>query len=225
MEQGMKAQVFDLEHKEVGEIELSDSVFGAEVRQHLFWEVINWQRAKRRAGTHAVKTRAYVSGGGKKPFKQKGTGRARQGSTRAPHWVGGAVVHGPQPRDYTYKMPKNKRKAALVSALSAKAKEGKLFVIDSFDFDAPRTKRAAAAMGAFEASKALFVDVTKKGELNEAGKPVSKPEHNENLRLSVRNLARAKYLAVEGLNVEDLVGHDVLLISRQAVEQIEEVMQ
>ncbi len=221
----MKAQVFDLEHKAVGEIELADSVFGAEVREHLFWEVINWQRAKRRAGTHATKVRAEVSGGGKKPFKQKGTGRARQGSTRAPHWVGGAVVHGPQPRSYAYKMPKNKRRAALVSALSYKAKEGKLFVIDSFDFDAPKTKKAAAAMGSFDAPKALFVDVTKKAELDEAtGKPLSKPEHNENLRLSVRNLARAKYLAVEGLNVEDVVGHDVLLISRQAVEQIQEVM-
>lgn len=213
----MKAQVFDLGHKAVGEIELADAVFGAEVREHLFWEVINWQRAKRRAGTHATKVRAEVSGGGKKPFKQKGTGRARQGSTRAPHWVGGAVVHGPQPRDYAYKMPKNKRRAALISALSHKAAEGKLFVIDAFGFEAPKTKQAAAAMGAFEAPKALFVDVTtREGE--------SKPVHNENLRLSVRNLARAKYLAVEGLNVEDLLGHDVLLISRSAVEQIQETL-
>ncbi len=221
----MKAQVFDLEHKAVGEIELADSVFGAEVREHLFWEVINWQRAKRRAGTHKTKVRGEVSGGGKKPFKQKGTGRARQGSTRAPHWVGGAVVHGPQPRDYSYRLPKNKRRAALVSALSHKAKEGKLFVIENFDFDAPKTKRAAAAMSAFEAPKALFVDVTEKAPLDEkTGKPTNKPVHNENLRLSVRNLARGKYIAVEGLNVEDLVGHDVLLISRKAVEQIQEVM-
>ena len=221
----MKAQVFDLEHKAVGEIELSDSVFGVEVREHLFWEVINWQRAKRRAGTHAVKTRAQVSGGGKKPFKQKGTGRARQGSIRSPQWVGGAVVHGPQPRDYSYKMPKNKRRAALKSALSSKAQQGQLFVIERFDFEAPKTKRAAEAMGAFEARKALFVDTTAAVKRDEVtGKPLHKPEHNENLRLSVRNLARGKYLAVEGLNVEDLIGHDVILISRQAVEKIQEVM-
>lgn len=220
----MKAQVFDLEHNAVGEIELADSVFGAEVREHLFWEVINWQRAKRRAGTHKTKVRGEVRGGGKKPFKQKGTGRARQGSTRAPHWVGGAVVHGPRPRDYSYKLPKNKRRAALVSALSHKAKEGKLFVIEDFAFDSPKTQRAAATMGAFEAPKALFVDVTTKAEIDAStGKPAHKPVHNENLRLSVRNLARGKYIAVEGLNVEDLVGHDVLLISRKAIEQIQEV--
>lgn len=219
----MKAQVFDLEHNAVGEVELADGVFGAEVREHLFWEVVNWQRAKRRAGTHKTKGRSEVSGGGKKPFKQKGTGRARQGSTRAPHWVGGGTVFGPTPRDYSFKLSKNKRRAALVSALSMKARDGKLFVVDQFAFDAPKTKRAISAMSAFEAKKALFVDVTTR-ELDEAGKPVSKPIHNDNLRLSVRNIPHTKYLAAEGLNVEDLLGHDVILISREAVEQVQEAL-
>ena len=109
----MKAQVYDLDRKEVGEIELNDAVFGVEVREHLFWEVVNWQRAKRRAGTHKVKGRSEVAGGGKKPWRQKGTGRARQGSTRSPNWVGGGIVHGPSPRDYSFKLSKNKSRAAL----------------------------------------------------------------------------------------------------------------
>lgn len=214
----MKAQVYDLDQKSVGEIELDEAVFGVEVREHLFWEVVKWQRAKRRAGTHKVKGRSEVAGGGKKPWRQKGTGRARQGSIRSPQWVGGGVVHGPSPRDYSYRMPKNKRRAALRSALSQKVNEGKLFVVDAFSFDAPKTKRAASVMGAFEAPKALFVDKTsREGES-------TKPVHNENLRLSVRNLPRAKYLASEGLNVEDILGHDILLISRDAVAQIEEAL-
>ncbi|MEC9439778.1 MAG: 50S ribosomal protein L4 [Myxococcota bacterium] len=218
----MKAQVYDLDRKEVGEIELNDAVFGVEVREHLFWEVVNWQRAKRRAGTHKVKGRSEVAGGGKKPWRQKGTGRARQGSTRAPHWVGGGVVHGPSPRDYSFKLSKNKRRAALRSALSQKVAEGKLFVVDAFDFDAPRTKRAVAVMGAFEAPKALFVDKTDRPVESDASQ---KPIHNTNLRLSVRNLPKAKYLAAEGLNVEDILGHDVLFISREAIAQVEEALQ
>lgn len=215
----MKAQVYDLDRKEVGEIELNDAVFGVEVREHLFWEVVNWQRAKRRAGTHKVKGRSEVAGGGKKPWRQKGTGRARQGSTRSPQWVGGGIVHGPSPRDYSYKLSKNKRRAALRSALSQKVAEGKLFVVDAFSFDAPKTKRAVAVMGAFEATKALFVDKTDRPDAS------TKPIHNTNLRLSVRNLPKAKYLAAEGLNVEDILGHDVLFISREAIAQVEEALQ
>ncbi len=219
----MKTQVFDLEHNEVGEIEIDDAIFAGEVREHLFWEVVNWQRAKRRQGTHKVKGRSEVRGGGRKPWRQKGTGRARHGSIRSPLWVGGGATHGPQPRDYAYRIPRNKRRAALRSALSHKMKEGKLFVVDAFELDRPKTKRAVAAMGAFEAPKALFVDVTTRAT-DENGEPVGKPVHNENLRLSVRNLPKAKYLAAEGLNVEDILGHDVLLISRSAIEQVEEAL-
>lgn len=214
----MKAKVFDLEHNEVGDIELADDVFGQDVREHLFWEVINWQRAKRRAGTHSTKTRSEVRGGGKKPWRQKGTGRARQGSIRAPHWVGGGTVHGPKPRDYSYRIPRKKRRAALISALSMKARDNQLFVVDGFSFEEPKTKRAAGVMKSFDAPKALFIDVTTREDEG------AKPTHNHNLRLSVRNIPRAKYLAAEGLNVEDLLRYDVVLMSRQAVEQVQEAL-
>ena len=217
----MKAPVFDLDKQAVGEIELDDAIFASEVREHLFWEVVNWQRAKRRAGTHKTKTRSEVRGGGRKPWKQKGTGRARQGSIRAPHWVGGGVAHGTTPRDYSYRMPKNKRRAALRSALAMKARDAQFFVVDSFSFEAPRTKAAKGVMSAFEAKKMLFVDVTAASALGPKGKPIAKPVHNENLRKSVRNLQEAKYLAAEGLNVEDLLGHEIVVVSRAAVVQIE----
>ena len=220
----MKTQVVDLKNNAVGEIELDDSIFGAEVREHLFWEVINWQRAKRRRGTHKVKGRTEVRGGGKKPYRQKGTGRARQGSTRASQWVGGGTVHGPKPRDYSFKLSKKKRRAALISALSHKVQAGQLRIVDELAFGAPRTKDAAAALTALEAPKGLFVDVTTHPLDEATGKPAHKPVHNENLRLSVRNLKNAKYIAAEGLNVEDIIKHDVLIISRQAIEQVQEAL-
>ena len=213
----MKVDILDLKKAKVGELELDDAIFATEVREHLFWEVINWQRAKRRAGTHKVKGRSEVSGGGKKPFKQKGTGRARQGSTRASNMVGGGKVHGPSPRDYSFRMPKKKRKAAMCSALSLKAQNNALFVVDSLSFDRIKTRDAAAVLATFEAPKALFVDVTHRdGD--------TKPQHNVNLRLSVRNLKNAKYLAVEGLNIEDLLAHQALIISREAVEHVQEAL-
>lgn len=215
----MKAQVFDLEHNAVEEIELAEGIFDAPVREHLFWEVVNWQRAKRRAGTSSTKTRSEVRGGGRKPWRQKGTGRARQGSIRSPQWVGGGIVHGPKPRDFSYRMPRKKRRAALISALAHKAQAGQLFVVESFDFERPKTKRAVAIIEAFGASKALFVDVTTRDEEG-TGRPV----HNENLRLSVRNIPHSKYLAAEGLNVEDLLGHDAVLMSREAIEQVQEAL-
>jgi len=139
----MKVNIVDLGNNPVGSLELDEAVFGVEVREHLFWEVVNWQRAKRRAGTHKVKGRSEVSGGGKKPFRQKGTGRARQGSTRASQWVGGGKVHGPQPRDYSYRMPKKKRKAALRAALSQKINRQTLFIVDSLELDGVSTGKLA----------------------------------------------------------------------------------
>lgn len=213
----MKVEVYNLENRATGEMELDSSIFEAPIREHLFWEVVNWQRARRRAGTHKVKGRSEVRGGGRKPWRQKGTGRARQGTIRAPQWVGGGVVHGPTPRDYSYNVPKKKRRAALMSALSLKAKNGQLRVMDSLELDEIKTKKAIGVINAFEAPKALFVDVTSRDEANQL-------HHNDNLRLSVRNLKNAKYLAAEGLNVEDLLKYDVLFISKSAVEQIQETL-
>lgn len=221
----MKTEIVDLNNDSVGlSIELEAAIFGVEIREHLFWEVVKWQRAKRRAGTHKVKTRSEVSGGGRKPWKQKGTGRARQGSIRSPQWVGGGVVHGPSPRDYGYRIPKKKRKAALRSALTQKIQQNGLFIVDSFGIDEAKTSRLSKAIQNFGARKALFVDVTTHPKDDATGKPLHKPQHNEALRRSARNLKNAKYLAVEGLNVEDVLGHDALVISRQAIERIQETL-
>ena len=214
----MKVEVVDLKNKATGELELDDSIFAAPVKEHLFWEVINWQRAKRRAGTHKVKSRGEVRGGGRKPWRQKGTGRARQGTIRAPQWVGGGTVHGPTPRDYGYSIPKKKKKAALRSALSMKARDGRLKVVDDLKLGQTRTKYAVEVLDALEAPKALLVDVTTRDGAD------NRVTHNEELRLSVRNLKNAKYLAAEGLNVEDLLRYDVLVISKGAVEQIQEAL-
>lgn len=214
----MNIDVFDLENKKSGELELDDSVFAADVREHLFWEVVNWQRARRRAGTHKTKGRSEVRGGGRKPFKQKGTGRARQGTTRAPHWVGGGTVFGPQPRDYSYAMPKKKRRAALRSVLSMKAAEGKLRVVDSLVLAEAKTKQATKTLAAFETPRALFIDTTKRDQGS------NEVHHNETLRLSLRNLKNAKYLAAEGLNVEDVLRYEYLFLSRDAVAQLQEVL-
>jgi large subunit ribosomal protein L4 len=215
----MKHNVVDLENQDQGEVELADAVFGANVREHLFWEVVNWQRAKRRRGTHKTKGRSEVRGGGRKPWRQKGTGRARQGSIRAPQWVGGGTVFGPQPRDYTYKMPKKKRRAALISALSQKARDGQIRVVSEWNLPEVKTKAAAGALSALEADSALVVDVTERDEETGAVR------HNENLRLSVRNLPKVKYIAAEGLNVEDVLRYDALVLSRAALDQIQEALQ
>ena len=213
----MKLEIYDLgTAKAAGDIDVDDSVFGDEVREHLFWEVINWQRARRRAGTHKTKGRSEVRGGGRKPWRQKGTGRARQGTIRAPHWVGGGTVFGPTPRDYGYRIPKKKRRAALRSALSQKVAQKQIRVVEELSFPEIKTKRAAGVLKAFDAPKALFVDTTKRSD--------DGVEHNEGLRLSVRNLPNAKYVAAEGLNVEDLLRYDILFISRPAVEQVQEAL-
>ena len=214
----MNIDVFNLENKKTGSIELDDAIFGAEVREHLFWEVVNWQRARRRAGTQKVKVRSEVRGGGRKPFKQKGTARARQGSNRAAQFPGGGTIHGPTPRDWSYAMPKKKRRAALRSALSLKAQNGTLRVIDALEFPQIKTKQAVAVLNAFSAPKALFVDSTTREE------GTNTPIHNETLRLSVRNLKNAKYLAAEGLNVEDILRYDYLFLSANAVDAVQEAL-
>jgi large subunit ribosomal protein L4 len=201
----MQIDIVNIEGKTVGQVSLADAVFGAKVKEHLLWEMVNAQRAAKRAGTHSTKTRANVRGGGKKPYKQKGTGNARQGSSRAPNHVGGGKVFGPHPRDYSYTVPKKVKRAALVSALSLRAKEKKLVVVDVLSFDAPKTKRLAGILKVLGLESAVLVD----------GK------ENANLSKSARNLPKSKYLAPEGLNVYDILNHPGLIIAAGAVKQIE----
>jgi large subunit ribosomal protein L4 len=201
----MKIDVINMEGKKVGEMDLADGVFATKVKDYLLWEVVKAQQAAKRAGTHATKTREFVRGGGKKPYKQKGTGNARQGSTRAPHFVGGGVVFGPHPRDYSYTVPKKVRRAALACALSLRAQENKLVIIDRLAFDAPKTKKLAGVLKALGLKSALVVD----------GK------QNTNLLKSGMNLPKSKTLPPEGLNVYDILNHPALVITKDAVKAVE----
>jgi len=201
----MQIDLMNVEGKKVGNIELADAVFATPVKEHLLWEVVKAQRAARRAGTHATKTREFVRGGGKKPYKQKGTGSARQGSSRAPNFVGGGKVFGPHPRDYSYTVPKKVRRAALASALSLRASEKKLVVLDKLAFTAPKTKQLAGILKALGVPSAVVVD----------GK------ENVHLSKSVRNLPKSKFLAPEGLNVYDILDHETLILTEGAVRAIE----
>lgn len=188
--------VYDIERKKVGEIDLSDEIFGAEVREHLIHEVVKMQLANRRAGTSSTKTRSEVSGGRRKPWKQKGTGRARSGSNTSPIWVRGGSAFGPKPRDYSYLVPKKVRKAALKSVLSMKMNEGKVSVIRDFDLAEIKTKKAVEILQRFEAENSLFVS------------------HQEmvNFERSSRNLRGFKVIRPQGLNVYDVLSFDKLLI-------------
>jgi large subunit ribosomal protein L4 len=203
-----KFDVYDLEKKKVGELELADTVFAGEVNEHLFYEVVKAKLASDRSGTHAVKNRSLVSGGGRKPWKQKGTGRARQGSTRASHWVGGGKAMGPKPRDYAYDVPKKVRKAALRAALSLRGNDKKLLIVDKWEPSAPKTATAAKVLAALGVKKALVVD---------DGKNVA-------LARSVRNLVGADFLAVEGLNVYDILKHDTLVLTAATARKLEETL-
>jgi large subunit ribosomal protein L4 len=201
----MQLDVIDIQGKKVGQIEVSDAVFAAPVREDLFWEVVKAQRAARRAGTHKTKKMGEVRGGGKKPYRQKGTGNARQGSIRAPHFVGGGTVFGPQPRSYAYTVPKKVRRAALASAISLRAKQNKILVLERLDVAEPKTKVAAGVLKRIGAESALVVD----GRVN------------ANLIKSLRNLPGAKCLAPEGLNVYDILNHSTLVITKDVVKAIE----
>jgi len=192
----------------VGELVLADAVFAGEVNEHLFYEVVKAKLASDRSGTHAVKNRSLVSGGGKKPWKQKHTGRARQGSTRASQWVGGGKAMGPKPRDYSYDVPKKVRKAALRSALSLRARDGKLVLVQEWAPSAPKTAAAAKVLAKLGVRKALVVD---------AGA-------NQALARSVRNLDGSDFLPVDGLNVYDILGHDALVLTAATAKKLEEVL-
>ena len=203
----MKVKVYNLERKEVGDLELADEVFGAEVKEHLFYEVVKAQLASRRAGTRATKERSAVSGSSKKLYRQKGTGRARQGSIRAPHHPGGGMAHALEPKDWSYRPPRKVRIGALKSALSLFAKEGRLIVCDSLELKEIKTNAFVSALGKLEANKkSLVVDAV----------------GNDKLKKSIQNLEHHHYLPPEGVNVYDLLRHDHLIVSKAAVKKLEE---
>ena len=198
--------VYNIEGKEVETIELSDAVFGVEVNEHLLHMAVVNHLAAKRQGTQSAKTRSEVSGGGKKPWRQKGTGHARQGSTRAPQWTGGGVVFAPKPRDYSFKLNKKERRAALKSALSSKVAENKIIVLDAFNMEEVKTKKFKAVMDALKVSKALVV-----------------VDNNNNVVLSARNIPEVKTASTSTINVYDILKYDTLVVTQDAVATIQEV--
>lgn len=203
-----KIDVIDLSGKSVGEIDLNDAVFGIEPNDHAVYDAVKMQRASQRQGTHATKSRGMVRGGGRKPWRQKGTGRARQGTIRAPQWKGGGVVFGPTPRSYGYKINKKVRRLALKSVLAQKFQEGNLIVVDELKFDAPKTKVMVE-----------FLNVA-----NAVRQPlIATAEYDENVYLSTRNVAGALNLDVTGLNVLDIMAAHKLILTKDAVAKLEEV--
>ena len=199
--------VYNIEGKEVGSIELNDAVFGVEVNEHLVHMAVVNQLANNRQGTQSAKTRSEVSGGGRKPWRQKGTGHARQGSTRAPQWTGGGTVFAPKPRDYSFKMNKKEKRAALCSALSSKVAESQIIVLDEFKLDEIKTKKFVEVMNNLKASKALVV---LEGE-------------NKNVVLSGRNIPTVKVTATNEINTYDVLKYETLVVTKAAVEKLEEV--
>ncbi|WP_100012648.1 50S ribosomal protein L4 [Lentibacillus sediminis] len=194
---------------QAGDVELNDSVFGIEPNKHVLHEAVVMQRASRRQGTHAVKNRSQVRGGGAKPWRQKGTGRARQGSIRSPQWVGGGTVFGPTPRSYSYKLPKKMRRLALKSALSVKVQEEDVVVLDSIAIEAPKTKEVVKMLGALNVDKKVLIVTAAK---------------DETVARSASNLQGVNVQTVEELNVLDLLAHDKLILTKEAAEKAGEVL-
>lgn len=201
-----KVDVYNLKREKVGSVDLADEVFATDVKEQLFHEVVVAQLASRRAGTHAAKERSAVAGSSKKIYKQKGTGRARHGSIRAPIFVGGGRAHPPKPQDWSYRPPRRVRVAALKSALSLILKEGRLTVVDSIDLGEAKTKKLAGVLSTLQAGKKTLV-------VDDRG--------NENLKLSIRNMEDKLFLPPEGVNVYDLLRHDHLVLSKSAAKALE----
>ena len=199
--------VYNIEGKEVGSIDLNDAVFGVEVNEHLVHMAVVSQLANNRQGTQKAKTRSEVSGGGRKPWRQKGTGHARQGSTRAPQWTGGGIVFAPKPRDYSFKMNKKEKRIALLSALSSKVAESKIVVLDEFKLDEIKTKKFVEVMNNLKVENALVV---LEGE-------------NKNVVLSGRNIPSVKVTATNEINTYDVLKYTTLVVTKAAVEKLEEV--
>ncbi|MBH5320796.1 50S ribosomal protein L4 [Paenibacillus sp. GSMTC-2017] len=204
-----KVTVFNVSGAQVGELELAESIFGIEPNTHVMHSMVVLQQAAERQGTHKTKGRSEVRGGGRKPWKQKGTGRARQGSIRSPQWVGGGTVFGPTPRSYGFKLPKKVRRLAIKSALSSKVIANEIIVLDQLTFAAPKTKEFANILTNLKADrKALVVTAN----------------YEDNVALSARNIPGVKFVAADGINVRDVLVYDKLIITKEAVEKVQEVL-
>ncbi|HAT53758.1 MAG TPA: 50S ribosomal protein L4 [Lactobacillus sp.] len=201
--------LFKQDGKKSGTVELNDSVFGIEPNNNVITDAVLMQRASLRQGTHAVKNRSAVRGGGKKPWRQKGTGRARQGSIRSPQWRGGGIVFGPTPRSYAYKLPQKVRQLAMKSVLSQKVLDKALVVVDALSFKAPKTAEFATVLDNLKVAEKTLVVVE---------------DDNENAALSARNLANVTVLTAKGVNVLDVVNNDKMVITQSALSQVEEVL-
>jgi large subunit ribosomal protein L4 len=199
--------VFNKEGNKVADMELNESIFGAEVNQYALHQVVVALLANKRQGTQSTKTRSEVRGGGIKPWRQKGTGRARQGSIRAPQWIKGGIVFAPKPRDYRVSVPKSMRKVAMKSALTSKVQENQMIVLESLNFDAPKTKSIVEMLKALEANKALIITA----------------ESNEVVYKSARNIQGISIIPANNINVYDLLKYEKLIITKDAVSKIEEV--
>jgi large subunit ribosomal protein L4 len=197
--------IYNIQKEKVGELDLKDEIFGVAVRGDVLHEVVTWQRACRRSGCACTKTRGEVRGGGRKPWRQKGTGRARAGSNRSPVWKGGGTTFGPRPRSYAYTLPKKVRRLALKMALSSKLTSGQLLVLEGYPLEAPKTKDFVAVLKAFEINKALFIS----------------PEENRALELSARNVPGVQVMLPVGLNVYDILKYDHLVLLSPALAAIE----
>ncbi|CAG9614176.1 50S ribosomal protein L4 [Bacillus rhizoplanae] len=204
-----KVKLYNQTGSEVGEIQLTETIFGIEPNEAVLFEAVMMQRASLRQGTHKVKTRSEVRGGGRKPWRQKGTGRARQGSIRSPQWRGGGTVFGPTPRSYAYKLPKKVRRLAIKSALATKVVENNIVVLEDLVLNAPKTKDMVAVLkGLTVEKKALIVTA----------------DVNEAVELSARNIPGVTVITADGVNVLDVLHHDKLIMTKAAVEKVEEVL-
>ncbi len=198
-------EVYDFSGKKVDQAQFDDAVYGATIRPYLHTEVVNWQRACARSGTQSALTKAEVTGSTKKPFPQKGRGSARQGSLKNPHQIGGGVAFAPKPRDYSFTLPKAKKRAALTSVLSARVQEGRLKLLNSLTFDTPKTKRVAELLANFNSEGCLLID-----------------SENDFARLSSRNHASVKFIRQEGINVMDILRYPLVLMTVQAARELEQ---
>lgn len=199
--------VYNMEGKEVGSVELNDAIFGVEVNEHLVHLAVLQQLANKRQGTQSAKTRAEVSGGGRKPWRQKGTGHARQGSTRSPQWKGGGVVFAPKPREYSFKLNRKEKRLALKSALTSRVEASKIYVLDELNFDSIKTKKMVSVLDNLKVNKALVVLGDK----------------NDNVVLSARNIPSVRTAYPNTINVYDILKYDTLVVTKDALAKIEEV--
>jgi len=203
-----KVNVYNINGEVVEEMELSDDIFGIEINEHAVYEVVKNQLANKRQGTQSAKTRAEVRGGGRKPWRQKGTGRARQGSIRSPQWKGGGVVFAPKPRDYSYSVPKKVKRLALKSVLTSKVLENEMIVVDEFNLNAPKTKEMINILNNLKADKKALIVIDKK---------------DENVILASRNIPNVQTAFVNTINVYDILKYNSFIITKEAVKKVEEV--